>query len=133
AGIPAMGLRVAEQQGQFEAEGWRVRKDGSRFWASIVITALRDEAGRLSGFAKITRDITERKKIQDQLVEAERREAAKFREHADRMAILEETKSQFLKLASHELRTPVSLICGYLSLFEQGDLGEVSERGKAAL
>jgi len=133
AGIPARGLRVAEQQGQFEAEGWRVRKDGSRFWASIVITALRDEAGRLSGFAKITRDITERKKIQDQLVEAERREAAKFREHADRMAILEETKSQFLKLASHELRTPVSLICGYLSLFEEGDLGEVSEKGKAAL
>src|SRR5438309_1140768 len=108
AGIPARGLRVAEQQGQFEAEGWRVRKDGSRFWASIVITALRDEAGRLSGFAKITRDITERKKIQDQLVEAERREAAKFREHADRMAILEETKSQFLKLAMPDHAVPVN-------------------------
>ncbi len=133
AGIPAMGLRVAGQQGQFEAEGWRVRKDGSRFWASVVITGLYDETGGLRGFAKITRDITEKKQIQDQLLESERRQAAKFREHADRMAILEETKSQFLKLASHELRTPVSLICGYLSLFEEGDLGEVNERGKAAL
>jgi PAS domain S-box-containing protein len=133
AGKPAMGLIVAEQQGRFETEGWRIRKDGSRFWANVVITALRDEAGRLRGFAKITRDITEQKQIQDQLLEAERREAAKFREHADRMAILEETKSQFLQLASHELRTPVALICGYLSLFEQGDLGEVSARGKTAL
>ena len=133
AGIPAKGLTVAEQHGRFEAEGWRIRKDGSRFWANVVITALRDEAGSLRGFAKITRDITEQKQIQDQLLEAERREAAKYREHADRMAVLEETKSQFLKLASHELRTPVSLICGYLSLFEEGDLGQVNEKGRAAL
>src|SRR5207248_5823223 len=91
------------------------------------------EAGGLHRFEKITRENTEKKQIQDQLLESERRQAAKFREHADRMAILEETKSQFLKLASHELRTPVSLICGYLSLFEEGDLGEVNERGKAAL
>ena len=133
AGKPAMGLAVAEQQGRFEAEGWRVRKDGSRFWASVVITALRDDAGRLYGFAKVTRDITEWKQIQDQLLESERREAAKLREHADRMAMMEQTKSEFLKLASHELRTPVSLIRGYLSLFEEGDLGELNERGKRAL
>ncbi len=133
AGKPAIGLIEAEQQGRFEEEGWRVRKDGSHFWASVVITALRDDAGRLQGFAKVTRDITERKQIQDQLLESERREAAKFREHADRMAVLERTKSEFLNLASHELRTPVSLIRGYLSLFEEGDLGELNERGKHAV
>jgi PAS domain S-box-containing protein len=133
AGEPARGLRVAEQEGRFEAEGWRVRMDGSRFWASVVITALRDEAGRLRGFAKVTRDITERKRIQDQLLEAEHREVLKLREHADRMAALEQTKSQFLNLASHELGTPVSLIRGYLSLFEDGDLGDLNERGKHAV
>ncbi len=133
AGEPARALRVAEQQGRFEAEGWRVCKDGSRFWASVIITALRNDAGRLRGFAKVTRDITERKRMQDQLLEAEHREVAKLREHADRMAALEHTKSQFLNLASHELRTPVSLIRGYLSLFEEGDLGELNERGKQAI
>jgi PAS domain S-box-containing protein len=133
AGEPARGLRVAEQEGRFEAEGWRVRMDGSRFWASVVITALRDEAGRLRGFAKVTRDITERKRMQDQLLEAEHREVLKLREHADRMAALEQTKSQFLNLASHELGTPVSLIRGYLSLFEDGDLGDLNEHGKHAV
>ncbi len=133
AGEPARGLRVAEEEGRFEAEGWRLRKDRSRFWASVVITALRDEAGRLRGFAKVTRDITDRKRMQDQLLEAEHREVVKLREHADRMAALERTKSQFLNLASHELRTPVSLIRGYLSLFEEGDLGELNARGHHAV
>jgi len=99
----------------------------------VVITALRDEAGRLRGFAKVTRDITERKRMQDQLLEAEHREVVKLREHADRMAALERTKSQFLNLASHELRTPVSLIRGYLSLFQEGDLGELNESGNHAV
>jgi PAS domain S-box-containing protein len=130
---PARGLAVAEAEGRFEAEGWRLRKDGSPFWANVVITALRDETGQLRGFAKVTRDITERKRVQDQLLEAERREAARFRELADAMAGLERAKSEFLKLASHELRTPVSLIQGYLSLFEAGDLGNLNATGHRAL
>jgi PAS domain S-box-containing protein len=133
AGRPARGLATAEREGRYEDEGWRLRKDGTRFWASVVITALRDETGRLRGFAKVTRDLTERKRIEDQLLEAERREAAKFHELAERMAGLERMKSEFLNLASHELRTPVSLIRGYLSLFEEGDLGELNERGRRAL
>ena len=60
-GKPAYELKVAIERGRFENEGWRVRKDGSRFWASVVIVVLRDETGRLRGFGKITRDITERK------------------------------------------------------------------------
>src|SRR6185369_14950286 len=54
--VPAHELRVAGTEGRFEDEGWRLRKDGSRFWANVVITALRDEAGHLRGFSKITRD-----------------------------------------------------------------------------
>jgi PAS domain S-box-containing protein len=63
-GEPARGLGIAERQGRFETEAWRVRKDGSRFWANVVIDAIRDPSGRLLGFAKITRDITERRDAQ---------------------------------------------------------------------
>jgi PAS domain S-box-containing protein len=63
-GIPALALQTARDRGQYEAEGWRVRKDGSRFWASVVIDAIRDENGALIGFSKVTRDITERKEAQ---------------------------------------------------------------------
>jgi PAS domain S-box-containing protein len=133
AGEPARGLNAALREGRFEAEGWRVRKDGSRFWASVVITALWDEANQLRGFAKVTRDITERKRIQDQLLESERREVARLRELADRMASLERSKSEFLKLASHELRTPASILAGYLSLLAEGDLGALNERGERAV
>ena len=72
AGLPQRALRQAETTGRFEAEGWRVRKDGTRFFASVVIDAIRDDAGALIGFAKITRDITERMKAQEALVESER-------------------------------------------------------------
>jgi rsbT co-antagonist protein RsbR len=67
AGKPARELEVAAEQGQFEDEGWRVRKDGSRFWANVVVTCLRDQAGRLRGFGKITRDVTGRRKAEDEL------------------------------------------------------------------
>jgi PAS domain S-box-containing protein len=64
---PNKALQAAQKVGRFEKEGWRVRKDGSRFWAHVVIDSIRDDSGRLIGFAKITRDITERKKAQEQL------------------------------------------------------------------
>ena len=63
-GVPARGLATAEREGRFEAEGWRVRKDGSTFWANVVIDAIRDPSGQLVGFAKITRDISERREAQ---------------------------------------------------------------------
>jgi PAS domain S-box-containing protein len=67
SGLPARALRTAATEGKFEAEGWRMRKDGTPFWASVVIDAIRDEAGELIGFAKITRDRTEHRAAQDQL------------------------------------------------------------------
>src|SRR5262245_44338097 len=72
-GWPTEELRLATRQGHFEDEGWRVRKDGSRFWANVVLTSLRDENGRLIGFSKITRDLTERKLQEQALREAEER------------------------------------------------------------
>src|SRR5438093_1259324 len=119
---PGWELEVAKREGRYEEEAWRLRKDGTRFWASVVITALRDETGRLRGFGKVTRDLTERKR-QEEARSAERdRESALLRAHAKRMEDLERTKTQFLNLASHELRGPLTVIRGYNSMLEDGSI-----------
>jgi PAS domain S-box-containing protein len=71
AGIPQRALSTAENEGRFEAEGWRVRKDGKRFWAHVIIDAIRDPGGKLIGFAKITRDLSERKIAEEVLRRSE--------------------------------------------------------------
>ncbi len=71
AGLPARALRTAAEEGKFESEGWRVRKDGSRFWASVVIDPIRDAAGELIGFAKITRDVTDKREAERALFASE--------------------------------------------------------------
>src|SRR6185437_6089293 len=73
SGWPEHELRVAEATGRFEDEGWRVRKDGTRFWANVVISALRDESGDPRGFLKITRDLTDRKQAEEKLRLSEER------------------------------------------------------------
>ena len=72
-GWPQHELEVAAREGRFEDEGWRVRKDGTRFWANVVITALVDGAGKVRGFSKITRDLTERRRNEEMLRESEGR------------------------------------------------------------
>ncbi len=72
AGKPARALKIAVETGHYEEDGWRVRKDGSFFWASVVIDPIRNDAGELIGFAKITRDITERKEAQEKLAAVQR-------------------------------------------------------------
>jgi PAS domain S-box-containing protein len=98
AGKCEMELEGASREGRFEDEGWRVRKDGTRFWANVVITALRDASGELVGFAKVTRDLTERRRLeQEQLRRARAEEALRLRD-------------EFLSLASHELKTPMTVL-----------------------
>ncbi len=72
-GWPEHELKVATAEGRFEDEGWRLRKDGSRFWANVIITALRDERGQLRGFSKVTRDLTERRQAEESLRRSEER------------------------------------------------------------
>jgi chemotaxis family two-component system sensor kinase Cph1 len=111
---PASDLTKAAAHGGFEDEGWRVRKDGSRYWASIVISALRDGAGNLRGFAKVSRDITTHKEA----VEARIREA-----HLERRTV-ELTRSnedlqQFAYVAAHDLQEPLRMIASYTQLLAQ--------------
>ncbi|HEY3566443.1 MAG TPA: PAS domain S-box protein [Thermoanaerobaculia bacterium] len=106
-GWPEHELQMARAEGQFEDEGWRVRKDGSLFWANVVITALFDRERRLRGFAKITRDLTERKRI-EALEEADLR------------------RNEFLAMLSHELRNPLAPIKNALSVMRLSGVSEPS-------
>jgi PAS domain S-box-containing protein len=91
AGWPEHELQMARAYGHFEDEGWRLRKDGSRFWANVVITAVHDPSGTLRGFAKVTRDLTEKQRIETLEAEGQR-------------------ISEFLAMLGHELRNPLAPI-----------------------
>jgi PAS domain S-box-containing protein len=111
SGQPDEELRTAASRGQSEEEGWRVRRDGSRFWAAVLIAATRDGGGNLRGFSTITRDLTERRRTEEQLV-AERRRA----EEANI------AKSEFLAAMSHEIRTPMNAILGMADMLWESPL-----------
>ena len=114
AGLPQWGLRRALEDGRWEHEGWRVRRDGTRFWANVVITALRDADGRHRGFAKVTRDLTERKGNEDAVREALERE----REASARLREMDQMKSDFVTVVAHDLGGPVGVIQNMLHLLE---------------
>src|SRR5689334_15568150 len=151
---PQNELEIAQAVGRLEDEGWRVKKDGSQFWANVVITALRTPDGELVGFAKVTRDLTQRRAAELKAVETARqvaseealRRAAELRsiELADLLEqtrqqaeeierrrreadVANRTKTEFLAAMSHELRTPLNAIAGYVQLLMLGVRGPLTD------
>jgi len=119
---PERELEIARAEGSVEDEGWRLRKDGTRFWANVVITAVYDRSGELRGFAKVTRDISDRKEAEEtRRALLEQREARLQAEDERRRAedsyrVAQEAnraKDDFLMTLSHELRTPMTAILGW--------------------
>ncbi len=96
AGRCEVEIEIATRTGRFEEEGWRIRKDGSRFWANVIITAIHDKTGALLGFAKVIRDLTERRRLDEERLQRVRAEEAL------------RIRDEFLSIASHELKTPLT-------------------------
>jgi PAS domain S-box-containing protein len=149
-GWPTEELRRAEADGRFEDEGWRVRKDGSRFWANVVIAPLRDHAGRLLGFSKISRDLTERKRAEEELRNhrdrlaranevlqaeiAERKRAEeRLRQTAMDLARSNRDLEQFAYVASHDLQEPLRMVSVHVQMLERRYRDKLDDRALQCL
>ena len=108
AGKPEEVLKKAAAEGWFEEKGWRVRKDGSRFWADVIVTALRDEHGTLWGFSNVARDITGRKRAEEEIEQLN-----------NKLAVANRELEAFNYTIAHDLRKPLAVINGYFQLLDK--------------
>jgi PAS domain S-box-containing protein len=119
---PGFELREAAASGRFSEEGWRVRKDGTRFWANVVITAIRGDDGALLGFAKVTRDLTAR------------REAEKALRYAnEQLARTNQELDRFAAVAAHDLQEPLRTVSGFGHLLQERHGGALDDEGRGYL
>ncbi|MDC4204249.1 MAG: PAS domain S-box protein [Candidatus Manganitrophus sp.] len=130
---PGYELKKVIEEGRFEDEGWRLRKDGSRFWANVIITSLQDEEGKLIGFSKITRDLTERKRAEEEI----RRLNMELEQKViDRTAALEAANKEleaFSYSVSHDLRAPLRSVNGFSQVLLEDYADRLDEEGKSTI
>jgi PAS domain S-box-containing protein len=114
---PAHELEIAVREGRYEEEGWRVRKDGTTFWASVTITAVRDLDGELTGFAKVTRDLTERKRSEDALQDA-----------IEELRLANAELDRFSSIAAHDMADPLRTISGFAEVLAEQQVSPEESR-----
>jgi PAS domain S-box-containing protein len=119
---PDQALAVATAEGHFQDERWQVRKDGTQYWASFVITALRDETGRLTGFSTIARDVTKRKNDEDEIRRLNAGLEARVQERTAELRAAYQELEAFSYSISHDLRAPLIHIAGFVEMLKN-DLG----------
>jgi len=129
AGKPEMKLRIAARDGRMEDEGWRVRKDGTRFWGSVVITAMRNAQGELIGFSKVTRDLTERKSAEERIQALNHN----LEHHVAELTAANRELDAFTYSLAHDLRAPLRHIHGFATILMENFQEKADDEAKRLL